>query len=101
MSEQPANPGTAPLPSMNEVTGFLKILQSSLGAYVQCDSRGDESGKATASARVIGAYRKIVSTYESLPADSQADLAEPVMALHETIVSLGIPLGPSKTATPS
>jgi hypothetical protein len=100
MSESPVKAGTAPLPTFKEVAANLQALQSSLGAYVQCDSRGDEQGKAGHSARVTGAFRKILSTYQALSAESQRDLLGPIRALHETIVTLGIPLGPLRIQPP-
>lgn len=100
MSNQQPNVGTAPLASFQQVASFLQLLQSSLGAYVQCEARYDDNGKAQASARVMGAYRKITASYESLPAESQAEMIEPLRSLHETIVGLGIPLGPLRLAEP-
>ncbi len=100
MSNQQPNAGTAPLPSFQQVANFLGILQSSLGAYVQCEARFDDNGKAQASARVMGAYRKILASYETLPPESQAEMVEPLTSLHETIVALGIPLGPLRLREP-
>lgn len=100
MSTQQPNAGTAPLPTFQQVASFLQLLQSSLGAYVQCEARYDETGKAQASARVMGAYRKIVASYESLPAESQVEILAPLRSLHETIVTLGIPLGPLRLSEP-
>lgn len=101
MDNQQPNVGTAPLPTFQQVASFLSLMQSSLGAYVQCEARFDDSGKAQASARVMGAYRKIVASYESLPAQSQLEILEPLRSLHETVVTLGIPLGPLRLAEPS
>lgn len=101
MSNQQPNTGTAPLPSFQQVANFLGVMQSSLGAYVQCEARYDETGKAQASARVMGAYRKILASYETLPPESQAEMLEPLRSLHETIVALGIPLGPLRLPEPS
>lgn len=100
MTHEQPNVGTAPLPTFQQVASFLQLMQSSLGAYVQCEARYDDAGKAQASARVMGAYRKIVASYESLPAESQAEIVEPLRSLHETIVTLGIPLGPLRLAEP-
>lgn len=100
MSNHQPNVGTAPLPTFQQVASFLQLMQSGLGAYVQCEARFDDSGKAQASARVMGAYRKIVASYESLPAESRLEMIEPLRSLHETIVTLGIPLGPLHLTEP-
>lgn len=100
MSELQATPGHSPVPTIQEVMSALQMLQASLGAFVQSDMRKDENGKAAASARAMGAYRKILTTYQALPLKSQAEIFGPIQALHETIVSLGIPLGPLRIEAP-
>lgn len=89
-----------PLPTVQEITACMHTLQSALGAYVQFDARNDEGGKSTASARVIGAYRKLIQTYDGLPEDARLNLRAPIHALHETVVSIGIPLGPCRVPLP-
>lgn len=100
MSEQPISAGARPLPTVQEVTSCMHTLQSSLGAYVQFDARNDEGGKSVASARVIGAYRKLLQTYDALPEEPQRNMRAPIRALHETVVSIGIPLGPCRIPAP-
>ncbi|MNY11985.1 hypothetical protein D3C86_1450430 [compost metagenome] len=100
MSDLPLNAGARPLPTVQEVTSCMHTLQSALGAYVQFDARSDEGGKATASARVIGAYRKLIQTYEVLPEEVQLTIRAPIHALHETVVAIGIPLGPCRVPLP-
>lgn len=100
MSDQPLNAGMRPLPTVQEVTSCMHTLQSALGAYVQFDARNDHGGKSTASARVIGAYRKLIQTYEVLPEDAQLNMRAPIHALHETVVSIGIPLGYCRVPLP-
>lgn len=101
MTQPPSSPGTGALPSLAEITQSLQMLQGSLGAYVQYDLRQDENGKASASAKVIGAYRKLGATYQALPPEAQADLFEPIQSLHETIVTLGISVGPFRLKAPA
>ncbi|MBO9539200.1 hypothetical protein J7643_01255 [bacterium] len=100
MSDLPLNAGARPFPTVQEVISCMHTLQSALGAYVQFDARNDEGGKATASARVIGAYRKLIQTYEVLPEEAQLNMRAPIHALHETVVSIGIPLGACRVPLP-
>ncbi|HEY9900689.1 MAG TPA: hypothetical protein V6D00_16035 [Pantanalinema sp.] len=100
MSDQPLNAGARPLPTVQEVISCMHTLQSALGAYVQFDARNDEGGKSTASARVIGAYRKLIQTYDVLPEGPRLNMRAPIHALHETVVSIGIPLGHCRVPLP-
>ena len=107
MTEPSTQSGTEPLPTLAEVTKSLQTMQNNLGIFVQCDMRHDEQGKANASAKVQAAYRKLLQTYKILPSVSQGDLFTPIQALHETLVTIGIPVGrfrldpPELTTPPS
>lgn len=100
MPQPGKKPGTAPLPNVNELARSLKMLQNNLGAFLQCEARQDEQGKANASATVIGAYRKLTATYQALLPQAQLELLEPLRELHDTIVTIGIQVGPFRLKAP-
>lgn len=97
---QPYPPGTGPLPGLHEVAAAVKTLQSGLGAFVQLRGRGDQNGAQQAAARTVGAYRKLLATYEVLPDEERRDIYGSMMALHETLTALEVPVGRFRASEP-
>lgn len=94
------NSGTGPLPSLPEVAQTVKTLQTSLGAFVQSRGRGDEATMQAAAARVTGSFRKLLATYEFLASEDRREIHGSLVALHQTLQSLEVPVGPLRISAP-
>ena len=77
------------LDTKQAVAAFKKGLTQYVGAL----ERGDEAGAARSSAATVGAYRKILGTYRSLPEELRDPLKEPLLSMYESLRRLELPVG--------